>query len=118
MFVGAVDLAIQFPHGAVVERGARQQTIKLYGLDGQQDDDAPHPLRRQITDGDKQQAVARIQHQDVAIVEGYVDDTKHKQQAHTPGKAAREVLALLLLVVVHDEETQSEEHGEDAVHLA
>jgi hypothetical protein len=30
----------------------------------------------------------------------------------------QEVLAFLLLVVVHDEETQSEEHGEDAIHLA
>lgn len=29
-----------------------------------------------------------------------------------------EVFTLLLLVVVHDEETQSEEHGEDAIHLA
>ena len=33
-------------------------------------------------------------------------------------KRAREAFALLLLVVVHNEETQAEEHGEDAVHLA
>ena len=87
-------------------------------MDGQQGDDAPHPLRRQIADGDEQQAVARIEHQNVAIVESHVDNAEHEQQAHTPGKAPREVFSFLLLVIVHDEETQPEEHGEDAVHLA
>ena len=101
----------------MVERGACQQTKEFYGLDGQQGDDAPHPLRRQIADGYEQQAIARIEHQDVAIVEGHVDNAKHEQQAHAPGKTPREVLAFLLLVVVHDEETQAKEHGEDAVHL-
>ena len=30
----------------------------------------------------------------------------------------REAFTLLLLVVVHNEETQAEEHGEDTIHLA
>ena len=51
-------------------------------------DDAPYCLRWQITDGNEQQTIAGIKHQDVAIVERHVDDTKH------------------------------EEHGEDAIHLA
>ena len=34
MLVGAVDLAIQFPHSAVVDGGTRQQTIKFHGLNG------------------------------------------------------------------------------------
>ena len=82
-----VDFAIHLPQGGVIHRGARQQAEQFYGLDGQQADDAPHPLRGQITDGDEQQAVTGIEHQDVAVVEGHVDDAKHEQQAHTPGKA-------------------------------
>ena len=88
MCMGATDLVIQLPHGAVVERGARQQTEQFYGLDGQENDDAPHPLRRQITDGDEQQTIARIEHQDVAVVEGHIDDAEHEQQTHAPSKAA------------------------------
>ena len=60
----------------------------------------------------------RIDYQDVAIVESHVDNAEAEQQAQATGKAQREILDLLLLVVVHNEETQAEEHGEDAVHLA
>ena len=87
-------------------------------MNGKQTNDAPHRFRWQITDGNKQQAIDGIEHEDIAIVKRHVDKTKHEQQAHTPSKTTREAFALLLLVVVHDEETQSEEHGEDAIHLA
>ena len=86
----------------MIDLKARQQTIQLYGLDGQQADDTPDRLRRQIADGNKQQTIAGIEHQDVTIVEGHIDDAKQEKQAHAPGKASREAFALLLLVVVHN----------------
>ena len=102
----------------MVYRRCDQQTEQLHGLDGQQEYDAPHPPRRQIADGDEQQPVARIEHQYVAVIKDSVYDTQEEQEAHSPDKASGEALAFLLLVVVHNEETQPEEHGEDAVHLA
>ena len=81
------DLAIHFPQSAVVDRSASQQTEEFYGLYGQQSDEAPHPLRRQIADGDEQQTIACIEHQDVSVIEGHVDNAEEEQQAHAPGKA-------------------------------
>ena len=37
---------------------------------------------------------------------------------HSPGESTRKAIAPLLLVVVHDEEAQSEEQGKDAIHLS
>ena len=118
VLVHVVDLAIELPHGGMVHRRTSQQTVQLHGLDGQQSDDAPDGLRRQIADGNEQQTIAGIEHQDVAVVERHIDDTEHEEQTHAPGEAPGEAFALLLLVVVHDKETQAEEHGEDAIHLA
>ena len=102
----------------VVYLSAAQQAEKLYGLNGQQGDDEPNPLRGQVTDRNEQQSVASVEHQDVAVVEGYIDEAEHEEQAHTPGETSGKGTPFLLLVVVHDEETQSEEHGENTVHLA
>ena len=62
MLVCAIDDARDFIESGMVNLVARQQTVKFHGLDGQQADNAPHPLRRQIADGDEQQTVARIEH--------------------------------------------------------
>lgn len=118
MFVQSHRLAIDFKETGMVDGDACQQAEELYRLYGQQGYDAPDGSRRQVTDGDEQQAVDRIEHEDIAIVERYVDESENEHQAHAPGKAASEGASLLLLVVVHDKETESEEHGEDAVHLA
>ena len=118
MFVQSHRLAIDFKETGMVDGDACQQAEELYRLYGQQGYDAPDGSRRQVTDGDEQQAVDRIEHEDIAIVERYIDESKNEQQTHAPGKAASEGASLLLLVVVHDKETESEEHSEDAVHLA
>ena len=102
----------------MVYRGAAQQAEQFHGLDGQQADDAPDRFRGQVTDRDEQQAIACVEHEDVAVVEGHIDEAEHEKQTHAPGEAAREVFPPLLLVVVHDEETQTEEHGKDTIHLS
>ena len=117
VLVGIVDDGGHLIEPGMVDLGAREQAEQLDGLDGEQGDDAPHPSGRQVADGDEQQPVAGVEHEDVAIVEGHIDHAKEEQQEHAPGEAAREAAMLLLLVVVHDKETQTEEHGEDAVHL-
>ena len=111
-------LFVNLKERRVVYLCAAQQAEKLYGLDGQQGDDAPYPLRGQIADGNEYQTIARIKHQDVAVVESYIDEAEHEEQAHTPGETAGKGASFLLLVVVHDEETQSEEHGENPVHFS
>ena len=116
--VQADGLVVNLEEPRMVDFGSREQAEQFHGLNGEEGDDAPYGSRRQIADGDEQEAVHRIEHEDVAIVECHVDKAKDKQQAHAPGKSSREIAAFLLLVVVHDKETQSEEHGEDAIHLA
>ena len=111
-------LVVNLEEPRVVSRSARQQAKQLNRLDSQQADDAPHPLRRQVADGDEQQPVGGIEHQDVTVVERHIDKAKPEQQAHAPGKAPGKRPPPLLLVIVHDEEAQPEEHGKDAVHLA
>ena len=83
-------LIIDLKEPCVVYRRTAQQAEQFHGLDGEQGDDAPHPLRRQVADRDEQQPITSIEHQDVAIVERHVDDAKHEEQAHAPGKPAGE----------------------------
>ena len=118
IFMQTDGFVVYLKERGVVNLRSRKQTEQFYWLDGQQANDAPDNSRWQKTDGDEQQSIDCIKHQNVTIVESNVDKAKDKQQAHAPGKTAGKRLPLLLLVVVHDEEAQSEEHGEDAIHLA
>ena len=117
MLVDSDGLTINIEESGMVDCGARQQAEQLNRLNGKQDDDAPDGTGRKIADGDEHQAVNGIEHQDVAIVKGYVDQSENEQQTHAPCETGGEIVMFLLLIVVHDEETQSEQHGKDAIHL-
>ena len=109
---------ISFPDKRSIRFPTCYQAVYLDRLDQQEDRDTPQHGSTQITGWDHQQAEDRIGRQDVTVVHYKVQDTKSEQEEHAPCKAEGEVLALLLLVVPHDEEAESEEDGEYAVHLA
>ena len=67
---------------------------------------------------DDEERADGVDSQDVAVVEAEVKQTPCEEQQHAPEETRPEVDAFLRLVVVLDEEAQSEEQGEDRVHLA
>ena len=109
---------ISLPDEGGVRLPAGDQAVYLYGLDEQEDGDAPEDRSAEIPCRNHQQAEDCIGRQDVSVVEHQVQDAEAQKQEHPPGETQGEVLALLLLVVPHNEEAESEEDGEDAVHLA
>ena len=95
------------------------EALKPYLRLGQQEDgDDPEQRSAQIPRRYHQQAPQSVESEDVAIIEHQVDDAEAQQQQHTPCETQREVLSLLSLIVPHDEEAETEQQCEDAVHLA
>ena len=79
MFVQGNGLVVYFEERGMVDGCTCDETVQLDGLDGQQANDAPHGFRRQVADGDEQQAIDGIEHQDIAIVESHVDKTEYEE---------------------------------------
>jgi len=106
MLMCIVDNSWNLIKTGMVDLKARQQTIQFYRLDGRW---CTRPPLTQLTERVEQQAIARIEHQDIASLERHIDDTEQEEHTHAPGEETWEALALLLLVFVHGEGTQSKQ---------
>ena len=92
--------------------------IDFYRLDKEEGNHPPEPFGRKIAQWDENQTIDGIREENVAIEKGGVHNTEHCQEEHSPGESTRKAISSLLLVIVHDEETQSEKQGKNAIHLS
>lgn len=97
---------------------AKNEIHHLNGLDEQQDGNDCQSLITEPDQWQDNQTAHGVEEQDIAVEEAEIQQSKHHQQYHAPDEARTEIDAALGLIVVLDEEAQSEQQGKDRIHLS
>ena len=111
-------LAAQIHYRSAWVNKAKNQIHKFYRLHEHQYYKCPYQLVARSDQWYDDDSAYSVYEQDVTVIEHQIEYSEKHEQDHAPEEARTEVNALLCLIVVLDEEAQSEEHCEYRIHFS